>query len=298
MKVAVVGIYLEMGLRRLAAAAPRVGFCDGNYVQQSSRPIAQVPIADQQPRANSNMPAQFDQLNEMLDGANIGVWQMHVPSGETTRNDALLRLLQVRRQQLGDGSTDWTERIHPADLEEVLHRRQLMLSGDLDYYSEDYRVRRSDRGWVTLRGHVAVMQRDEAGKPLRVHGVLFDVCREYELQRRLHAVFDRPFQFVGLLTPEGVLLETNRTSVRESGLELEDVIGQLFWEGPFFADSPTLKTQIREGVEKAARGELVRFEMNQINAAGYPPRAEYGQPVELPQTETQIAVRYRFHDAL
>jgi hypothetical protein len=108
---------------------------------------------------------------------------------------------------------------------------------------------------------------------LRVHGILFDVCREYEL-------------------------ETNRTSVRESGLELEDVIGQLFWEGPFFTDSPTLKTQIREGVEKAARGELVRFEMNQINAAGYPPRAEYGQPVELPQTETQIAVRYRFHDAL
>jgi hypothetical protein len=27
----------------------------------------------------------------------------------------------------------------------------------------------------------------------------------------------------------------------------------------------------------------------------FPPRAEYGQPVELPQTETQIAVRYRFH---
>jgi hypothetical protein len=29
----------------------------------------------------------------------------------------------------------------------------------------------------------------------------------------------------------------------------------------------------------------------------FPPREEYGQAVELPQTQTQIAVRYRFHDA-
>ena len=251
------------------------GLPDGNYIAlrayaatvlKLGRGPAVIAVAS--PRATILMPLRFDKLNEILDAANVGAWQLHVPSGETSRNDALLRLLQLRRDYFADGLANWTDRLHPDDLEGVLNRRRLMLAGDLDFYSQDYRVRRADRGWVWLRGHVAVMERDSEGKVLWVHGVVFGVGREYELDQRLHAVFDRPFQFVGLLSADGILLETNRTSVRESGQELEDVIGQYFWEGPFFANEPALQIKIREGVEKAAQGELIRFEMVQTNYEG------------------------------
>ena len=49
-----------------------------------------------------------------------------------------------------------------------------------------------------------------------------------------------------------------------SDREVEDVIGKLFWEGPFFAQLPALQQQMREGIAKAARGELVRFEDLQV----------------------------------
>jgi PAS domain S-box-containing protein len=122
-------------------------------------------------------------------------------------------------------------------------------------------MRRPGGGWIALRGYVSVMERDAEGKPLWVGGLMMDVSRERELERRLHAIFDRPFQFASLLTPEGVLLETNRTSLRESGRKPEDVLGRLFWEGPFFDYSPALQRQLQESIGRAAHGELIRFEM-------------------------------------
>jgi two-component system, NtrC family, sensor kinase len=207
------------------------------------------------------VPVPSDRLRVLLDSAELGVWHLHVPSGQVTRNEAYLRSTQAPADTLGHGVEVWLERIHPADRELVLSKRQELLSGELDSYSVEYRMQRPGGGWIALRGYVAITERDPEGKPQWVSGLLMDISREREFERRLHAIFDRPFQFVGLLTPEGVLLETNRTSVRESGHKPEDVIGKLFWEGPFFDYSPALQQQLKESVAKAARGELIRFEM-------------------------------------
>jgi PAS domain S-box-containing protein len=150
----------------------------------------------------------------------------------------------------------------------VLDRRQQLLAGQIESYSLDYRVRRSGGGWVPLRGRVAVSETDPNGKPLWVCGILQDVSREHEFERRLHAVFDRPFQFIGLLTPAGVLLETNRSSLRESGHKVEDVLGKPLWESPFFARTAAQEQQLRQGIAQAAQGQLVRFEMCNPDASG------------------------------
>jgi PAS domain S-box-containing protein len=209
-----------------------------------------------------------DRVERILELADVGVWQLHVPSGAITRSGVFLRLIQGRSEDLGSGIEAWVDLVHPADRDEVLDKRGRLLEGHLESYSVDYRVRRTSGGWVSLRGYTAVAKRDAAGRPEWICGLLMDVSREKELERRLHAVFDRPFQFIGLLSPEGILLETNRTSVRDSGYRIEDVLGKPFWAGPMFVDSPAVQQKLREGISRASAGDLVRFEVNSPDKDG------------------------------
>ena len=58
-----------------------------------------------------------------------------------------------------------------------------------------------------------------------------EVIRESE--RKFHAIFDQTYQFLGLLSIDGRLLEANKTALRFSGVEAADVIGRPFWETPW-----------------------------------------------------------------
>jgi PAS domain S-box-containing protein len=85
-----------------------------------------------------------------------------------------------------------------------------------------------------------------------------EIIRESE--RKFHAVFEQAYQFLGLLSIEGRVLEANRTALKFGGVEEADVIGRPFWETPWWAHSSELKENVRLAVQKAAKGELIRFE--------------------------------------
>jgi PAS domain S-box-containing protein len=79
-------------------------------------------------------------------------------------------------------------------------------------------------------------------------------------ERKFHAVFEQAYQFLGVLSVEGRLLEVNRTALRQSGVAAADVLGRPFWETPWWAHSPDLQEKVRLAVGKAGQGALVRFE--------------------------------------
>jgi PAS domain S-box-containing protein len=87
-------------------------------------------------------------------------------------------------------------------------------------------------------------------------------------EQRFRAIFDGTFQFMGVLTPEGRLTEANRTALDAIAANLEDVVGQPFWETPWWVHSPVMQAQLKQAIAKAAKGELVRFEAEHILADG------------------------------
>ncbi|HTP38482.1 MAG TPA: PAS domain-containing protein [Steroidobacteraceae bacterium] len=211
-----------------------------------------------------------ERLQRILEDAYIGVWLMHVPTGALSPNSVFHRMIGCREGEIGHGLHDsaWVKRMHPADLPVVMAWRARLMAGEIDGFRADYRMRRDEGGWNTLRSRIHIAERDADGKPLWISGVIIDVSAERELDRRLHALFDRPFQFIGLLTPEGVLIETNRASLQQSGHRLEEVIGKLFWDGPFFRNSPDVQDRLRWGVARAAAGQIVRFEIQHPDSSG------------------------------
>jgi PAS domain S-box-containing protein len=77
---------------------------------------------------------------------------------------------------------------------------------------------------------------------------------------KFRAIFDHTFQFIGLLNPDGTILEANQTSLNLVNAKEEDVIGMPFWETPWWAHSEALREQLRVAIRKAASGEFVRLE--------------------------------------
>lgn len=87
-------------------------------------------------------------------------------------------------------------------------------------------------------------------------------------ERLFRAIFDQSFQFIGLLKPDGTVLEANQTALAAAGLRSEEIIGAPFSETLWWQISPETKQQIREAIVSAAAGEVVRYEVDVLVADG------------------------------
>ena len=79
-------------------------------------------------------------------------------------------------------------------------------------------------------------------------------------EQKFRAIFDQTFQFIGLLEPNGNVIEANQTALDFVGLTSADVVGKPFWETPWWS-TPTAQRLLKQGIERSAQGEFVRFEV-------------------------------------
>ncbi|QLG49708.1 PAS domain S-box protein [Natrinema halophilum] len=78
-------------------------------------------------------------------------------------------------------------------------------------------------------------------------------------ERRYQAIFEDPNILIGLLEPDGTVVDINETAMEYVDADLEDVTGDPFWETPWWGDDG-VQDDVREWVERAAAGEYVDFE--------------------------------------
>lgn len=88
-----------------------------------------------------------------------------------------------------------------------------------------------------------------------------------ESERRFHAIFEQAFQYLGLLTPEGIVLEANQTALDAVGVTRDEVVGKPFWDTRWWSFSKLAQERLERAVRTAAQGEFVRFETD-VRAAG------------------------------
>jgi PAS domain S-box-containing protein len=89
-----------------------------------------------------------------------------------------------------------------------------------------------------------------------------------ESERHLRNVLDNLFAFVGVLTPEGVLLEANRAPLEAAGISFDDVYGKRFEETYWWNYSPQIKAKIRRAIELSTSGQPQRFDIDAMMASG------------------------------
>ncbi|HTK06503.1 MAG TPA: PAS domain S-box protein [Ktedonobacteraceae bacterium] len=76
----------------------------------------------------------------------------------------------------------------------------------------------------------------------------------------LQNITDSLYLCIGLLTPDGILLDINNVPLEYGGIRREEVVGKPFDTFPSWSTSPVAQHQLREAIKNARRGETVRFE--------------------------------------
>lgn len=95
-----------------------------------------------------------------------------------------------------------------------------------------------------------------------------EAARRSAGETRFRGIFNSAFQFIGLLKPDGTLIEANQTALDFGGLQADEVIGRPFWEAHWWQTSPETVRRLREAVAEAAGGQLVRYEFEVQGAEG------------------------------
>jgi PAS domain S-box-containing protein len=163
---------------------------------------------------------------------------------------------------------------HPEYLEVSLENARRIIAGEIPSYQMEKRYVHARGHLITALLNVSVV-RDGQGKPRYFIAQIQDITERKQAeeaaqrsQKRLRDLIDGlgPSMFVGLMTPQGILLEANRPALAAAGLNPEDVLGKSFEETYWWAYSREVQHQLREAITRAARGEASRYDV-QVRAA-------------------------------
>ena len=135
-----------------------------------------------------------------------------------------------------------------------------------------------------------------------------------ETESRFRAIFNQTFQFIGLLTHDGILLEANQTALDFAGIDKADVVDKPFWEAYWWQISSETQQKLREAISIASKGEFVRYRVAVQGAKGIvtidfslrpvkddageviliiPEGRDISQEIEIEQALQQSEARYR-----
>lgn len=122
-----------------------------------------------------------------------------------------------------------------------------------------------ERRWVSARGEAIV---DATGTVSGLRGTVQDVTERRALERsvrdreqRFAAIFNSMFQFIGLLSPEGVLLEVNDAAVSFAGVPRSELVGKPLWECHWFQISAAAQQELQLAVARVRGGSFTRYEV-------------------------------------
>jgi PAS domain S-box-containing protein len=163
---------------------------------------------------------------------------------------------------LGENLFDY---IHPDGREHALKMFYSCVDGNEEVTAE-CRLASPDRGWFNVEGHCRNMLDDEAIDGILVY--IRDVTESKERARRFESIFNQTFQFTGLLDPDGAVIEANDAAVDFGGFERDDIVGEPFYDAPWWTHSDDVYDDIRNAIDRAADGEFVRYETEVRGADG------------------------------
>ncbi len=155
--------------------------------------------------------------------------------------------------------------IHPSDTANFEQGMAAALKRGGVYRQQCRIVREDGTRWVEFSGEFDV---GADGRALRLTGVVADITDRIEADRAAHdrrqlllKVLDSLYAFVGVMTPDGILLEANRAPLEAAGIEASEVLGKFLPNTFWWSYSSDVQNRLWEAIHKAQAGEASRFDI-------------------------------------
>jgi PAS domain S-box-containing protein len=127
----------------------------------------------------------IEELELIINGARLGTWSWHIPSGKVLFNERWAKMLGYTLDELAPNVTTWKELVHPDDLDRIMQELQLHLEGKTAVYFAVHRLRHKSGKWIWVHDTGKVLKRDQTGKPLQALGIHLDITELKEAQQLL-----------------------------------------------------------------------------------------------------------------
>lgn len=86
-----------------------------------------------------------------------------------------------------------------------------------------------------------------------------------ESARLLRSVTDHAFHYQWLLTPDGMVVDANRTALALVGAGKETVLASPYWDTPWWRHDPKLRQRLRAAIASCVKGNHARFETTHLD---------------------------------
>ncbi|WP_083856862.1 PAS domain-containing sensor histidine kinase [Stanieria cyanosphaera] len=209
-------------------------------------------------------------FTEAFGNAAIGMAIVSLEGQWLEINTALCQMLGYSEADLL--ATNFQSITYPEDLAQDLLCVKQLISGEIEsgQLEKRYLNKQGEIVWVSLSVSVV---KNEQNQPLYFVALIENITNrkqiEQDLQeseRRFRAIFNSMFQFIGLLKPDGTLLEANQTALDFGGFRLEEIVNRPFWEISWWQINAQTQQQLQQAIMQAASGEFVRYEVDILGA--------------------------------
>lgn len=142
------------------------------------RDISEVKMMEQTLRQSG------ERFQLAIAGSNNGIWDWNVVTDEAYFSPQFKKMLGFKENEIGNRSTEWSDRLHPDDKESILDLLQAHLMGRKGTYDVEYRLKTKSGEWVWFHTKGQAI-RDDNGKPLRMVGSLSNISSRKAAEEEL-----------------------------------------------------------------------------------------------------------------
>lgn len=142
----------------------------------------------QRQKITDELGANEERWRLALEAAGDGVWDWDVPANRVVFSRGWKSMLGYTQEEIGNNLDEWKTRVHPDDMERVMHDLKEHFEGRTDTYINEHRVLCKDRSWKWILDRGMVILRDKTGAPQRVVGTHTDISARKEMEDALKSL--------------------------------------------------------------------------------------------------------------
>jgi two-component system sensor histidine kinase/response regulator len=165
-----------------------------------------------------------------LEGSGEGMWQWHQPAGDLILSARYKELLGYGPDEFEVGFNDWMLHMHPDDVprfnEAIERSMRAPEPGQRASVGCEFRLRCKNGGWKWVLGRGMVIERDGAGKPLRMTGTVADITdRKAAEEARVRSVLEASPEAMLVIDDAGLIRYANQLCAFGFGYPLGELAG-------------------------------------------------------------------------
>ncbi len=120
-----------------------------------------------------------------FEGSSMGLWDWNLATGEVYFNSRWKTMLGYEVEEVENSFPAWERLVHPEDLPSAKAALNAHLQNKIPTYEVEFRMLTKSGEWKWILAQAKVMERDDAGNPLRMTGTHIDISDRKQAQSAL-----------------------------------------------------------------------------------------------------------------